>query len=158
MQFWIEGRLDSIEGRVGTPEDRLDDFDRGIIWDAIVINNTLSLNLRTIARNRENLPYCESLRKTVSSLPFSITYTASRSQAMTSTMFLLSHEHLTDKAWLHSLSRHLFGLCHRISMRASVATQQRIFPNSWSSITIPLGLMRMIIERLENFLKILSHY
>ena len=129
----IERRLDHIENCIGTPEDHLDGVDRGTIWDTIQINNALTLNHRTIARNRENVPHCEPLRKTVSSLPFLINCiftTSSRSQVMISTMSLLSHEQWTDKAWLYPLSRHPLGLCHPTSIQTSVATQRRIFQSS----------------------------
>ena len=56
----VEGRLDTIEGRLDTIEGRLD-----TIQDNTLLNNAMTLNHRTIARNQMNQPHCEPLRKTV---------------------------------------------------------------------------------------------
>lgn len=70
----IEGRLGAVEGHLGAVEGRLDMIEGRLdtIEDNTLLNNAMTLNHRTIARNKVNQPHCEPLRKTVCFLQLSI--------------------------------------------------------------------------------------
>ena len=63
----IMQRLGAIDDRLGAINDRLDTIEGrlGTIEDDTLLNNAMTLNHRTIARNQMNQPHCEPLRKTV---------------------------------------------------------------------------------------------
>lgn len=63
----VEGHLGAVEGGLGTVEGCLDTIEGRLdtIQDNALLNNAMTLNHWTIARNQMNQPHCEPLRKTV---------------------------------------------------------------------------------------------